>query len=91
MVFVTDIYAAGEQPVPGVTGEALAEAIGRQGHRSVEFIADRNELTQRLVQAAAPGDVVIALGAGDINRTLAGVERGIAARASKLGPAGGSA
>ncbi len=90
-VFVTDIYAAGERPVPGVSGEALAEAIARQGHRSVEFIADRDELTQRLSQSVAPGDVVITLGAGDINRVLAGVERAITARAPGLGPAGGGA
>lgn len=91
LVFVTDIYAAGERPVPGVSAEALTEAIARQGHRSVEFIADREELTRRLASAAAPGDVVIALGAGDINRVLAGVERAISARASQPGSGGGSA
>jgi UDP-N-acetylmuramate--alanine ligase len=88
MVFVTDIYAAGERPVPGVTGEALAEAIARGGHRAVEFVSDRDELARRLAEVAAPGDVVIALGAGDINRVLAGVERGITAR---LGSSGGAA
>lgn len=81
-VYVTDVYAAGEPAQPGITGAALAEAIAKHGHRSVEYVADRDELADRLAAAAAPGDVVIALGAGDINRVLPSVEARILARGS---------
>jgi UDP-N-acetylmuramate--alanine ligase len=79
-VYVTDVYAAGEPALPGISGEALAEAIASHGHRSVQYVADRAELADRLAVAAAPGDVVLALGAGDINRVLAPLEQAIMAR-----------
>lgn len=84
-VYVADVYAAGEAPLPGITGEALAQAIEKHGHRRVEFVAERDELAERLAQAAAPGDMVIALGAGDINRVLARVEEKIAGRPAPTG------
>jgi UDP-N-acetylmuramate--alanine ligase len=80
-VYVTDIYAAGERPIAGISGEALAEAIRKHGHRSVQYVADRDDLAGRLAQVAQKGDVVVALGAGDINRVLARVEQLILAQA----------
>jgi UDP-N-acetylmuramate--alanine ligase len=82
-VYVSDVYAAGEAPLPGITGEALARAIESHGHRHVEFVAGRDDLAERLSRAAQPGDVVIALGAGDINRVLAPLEAKIAARPAR--------
>lgn len=82
-VYVADVYAAGEAPLPGISGEALAQAIESHGHRHVEFVASRDALAERLARAASPGDVVIALGAGDINRVLAPLEAKISARAAK--------
>jgi UDP-N-acetylmuramate--alanine ligase len=79
-VFVTDVYAAGEAPIEGATGEALAEAIARQGHRAARYVKDRRELEQLLAEQAEPGDVVIALGAGDINRVLGPLEASILQR-----------
>jgi len=84
-VFVSDIYAAGEAPIAGVNSEALALEMTRNGHRSAQYVADREELCQRVAAAARPGDVVIALGAGDINRSLARIEQLINGR----GPATG--
>jgi UDP-N-acetylmuramate--alanine ligase len=72
-VYVADVYAAGEAPLPGITSEALARAIESHGHRHVEYVPNREGLVARLAEAAAPGDVVIALGAGDVNRVLAPV------------------
>jgi UDP-N-acetylmuramate--alanine ligase len=69
-VYLLDVYAAGEAPLPGIDSEALARAIESHGHRHVEYVANREDLAERLAQAAAPGDVVIALGAGDVNRVL---------------------
>ncbi|MET0412091.1 MAG: UDP-N-acetylmuramate--L-alanine ligase [Polyangiaceae bacterium] len=79
-VFVSDVYAAGETPIEGATGEALAEAIARQGHRAARYVKDRRELEQLIADQAEPGDVVIALGAGDINRLLGPLEASIVQR-----------
>jgi UDP-N-acetylmuramate--alanine ligase len=67
LIIVTEIYAAREQPLPGVTGRAVAEAATRAGARAV-FEPVRSEVTRRVFEAVKPGDVVITLGAGDITR-----------------------
>jgi len=63
---LTEIYGAGEDPIPGITGEALYQAIKRQGHMDVEFIADKTSIAQQLAGRLIAGDVVLTLGAGDI-------------------------
>ena len=63
---LTEIYAAGEDPIAGATGDALYQAIKRRGHLDVEFIPDKNEIVARLVGELASGDVALTLGAGDI-------------------------
>jgi len=77
---VADVYAAGEPFIPGATGEALAQAIARHGHRRVRYAADREAIVGHLAESARAGDVVIALGAGDINRLLPDVRRAIGVR-----------
>lgn len=79
-VFITDIYPAGEAALPGISGEAVARETARHGHRSVQYVADREELCERLASAARPGDVIVALGAGDINRLLGPLEQRILGR-----------
>ncbi len=66
VLFVTGIYAAGEEPIPGVTGANIAEAARRHGHRSVEYVEDLDDLVTRVLEIVRPGDVVVTLGAGDI-------------------------
>jgi UDP-N-acetylmuramate--alanine ligase len=80
VLFVTDIYAAGEAPIPGITSEKLAEGIARHGHHAVRYIGDRALLAGELSRVARPGDVLIALGAGDINKILPVVANEIDAR-----------
>jgi UDP-N-acetylmuramate--alanine ligase len=63
---LTEIYGAGEDPIPGATGEALYQAIKRKGHLDVEFIPDKNDIVARLAGELANGDVALTLGAGDI-------------------------
>src|SRR5919109_692035 len=63
---LTDIYAAGEDPIPGVTSEALYRALKRKGHMEVELIADKNQIVEQVAKKLNPGDVVLTLGAGDI-------------------------
>lgn len=62
---LTGIYAAGEDPIEGVTGERLHEAVKACGHRDAVF-AERGELAQRLRERLRPGDLLLTLGAGDI-------------------------
>jgi UDP-N-acetylmuramate--alanine ligase len=68
-LILTEIYPAGEDPIPGVTGEALYQAIKRKGHLDVRFIADKNEVVARIAPELARGDVALTLGAGDIYKT----------------------
>jgi UDP-N-acetylmuramate--alanine ligase len=67
VVLVTDVYAGGEKPLEGATGEALAEAIRVHGHHAVTFVPDKRRVARALREVIEPGDIVIALGAGDIN------------------------
>jgi UDP-N-acetylmuramate--alanine ligase len=60
---LTDIYAAGEAPIPGVTAEALRATFPKSAKVG---LVPRKELTAALVAAARPGDLVLCLGAGDI-------------------------
>jgi len=66
VLVLTDIYAASEQPIPGVTAERLAEETRRHGQRDVTYIADRNDLPDYLAGIVKEGDIVITLGAGNI-------------------------
>ena len=68
-VIVTDVYPAGEEPIAGVSGELVAEAARRHGHRSVEYIPDREDIPGRVTRSLREGDIVLTLGAGNIWRT----------------------
>jgi UDP-N-acetylmuramate--alanine ligase len=70
VLFVTDIYAAGEKPIAGASSERLGHAIAEHGHQSVSYVASKDALPERIAALARPGDVVLAMGAGDINRIL---------------------
>ncbi len=70
VLVVTDVYAAGEKLIEGATGSALAEAIGAHGHHSVRYVADKKQIKDALLEIVEPGDLVIALGAGDINASV---------------------
>ena len=64
-VVLTDIYAASEEPMPGVTLEALAEAV-RRHVPSLDVAPTLNDVVAAIKRAARPGDLVITLGAGSI-------------------------
>ena len=71
IVFVTPVYAAGEEPIEGVDSEALVEGLRAHGHRMVRTVADLDDLCQALRDLAAPGDLIICMGAGDITKWAA--------------------
>ena len=80
LLFVCDIYAAGEPPLPGVTSAALCEAIAGTGQPHVRHVPARRDLAQIVRPLLRHTDLVITLGAGDISATaddlLAGGDRG---------------
>jgi UDP-N-acetylmuramate--alanine ligase len=82
-LFLADIYAAGEKPVPGLDSDKLARAIHDHGHHAVRYVKDRAVMASEIARIAQPGDVVIALGAGDINKILASVAAELQARDGK--------
>jgi UDP-N-acetylmuramate--alanine ligase len=65
-VVVTDVYAAGESPEPGVTGALVADAVTARTHADVHFVQHRADLAGYLVDRVEAGDLVLSLGAGDI-------------------------
>src|SRR5437660_7429197 len=67
-LFLTDIYPAGEAPIPGVTGERLAEVIRRVGTPPLTYVPRTDQLVEAVLPVLKPGDVVVALGAGDIGQ-----------------------
>ena len=70
-VVVMDVYAAGEDPVPGATGAAVAAAVPLPAER-VGFEPSWSAVAARLAERARPGDLVLTLGAGDV--TMIGPE-----------------
>jgi len=67
VVVVAPIYAAREQPVPGVTADLVARGAARAGATTVA-VRERAGLTARVAETVRAGDVVFTLGAGDITR-----------------------
>jgi UDP-N-acetylmuramate--alanine ligase len=67
LVVVTEVYAAREQPIDGVSGRQVADAARSAGADAL-FEPTRAEVGRRVYEALAPGDVVLTLGAGDITR-----------------------
>lgn len=67
LLIVTEVYPAGEEPRPGISGRLVADAArSRQPSRTVEYIADRSALVRFLEAELGPGDLCLTLGAGDL-------------------------
>jgi UDP-N-acetylmuramate--alanine ligase len=70
-VVLTDIYGAGEDPIPGVTIDALAAAVRRSTTAPVDVVGKVDDLAGALARVARRGDVVLTLGAGSIGSVAA--------------------
>ena len=77
IVLVAPVYAAGEAPIEGVDHDALVEGLKERGHLGAQTVADAEAVCRHLRDLAAPGDMVICLGAGDITKWAAGLADGI--------------
>jgi UDP-N-acetylmuramate--alanine ligase len=80
IVQVLDIYAASEQPIPGITAKALADAINGAGRQIVDYAKSVPEAVEALVHEARAGDVILTLGAGSVSQAGALLLDGLAAK-----------
>ncbi len=66
ILILTDVYAAGEEPIQGATSERLAKELRSHGQKDVTWISDREAIPAQLAGIVREGDIVITLGAGNI-------------------------
>jgi UDP-N-acetylmuramate--alanine ligase len=89
-IVLTDIYAAGEDPIPGVTLDALAAAIRRSVTVPLDIVPRVEDLPDALARVATAGDVVVTLGAGSIGGVPEKLLALLASRHAGAGPQGGT-
>jgi len=77
VVYVSPVYAAGEQPIEGVDAEALVAGLKRRGHRAAQPIESAEALAAALAADLKPDDMIVCLGAGDITKWAAGLAAAI--------------
>jgi UDP-N-acetylmuramate--alanine ligase len=68
VLYILDIYAASEQPIEGVTGEALARAVAQRSGKNVRYLPSFAEATEAVAMEARDGDLILTLGAGNISQ-----------------------
>lgn len=68
VVLVADVHPAGEEPIEGINRDSLAAGILHHGHREVEVLVSPEMLPEVINRIAAPGDLVVCLGAGSITQ-----------------------
>jgi UDP-N-acetylmuramate--alanine ligase len=67
-VVLLDIYAASEQPIEGVTAQALAARMREFGHRDVVYAGSGDAGVREIITGVEPGDFIITLGAGSVSQ-----------------------
>ncbi len=67
VVGITEIYAAGEDPIPGASRDDLVAGLTRHGHRDARAVDEADGLLALVQEVARPGDMVVCLGAGTIS------------------------
>ena len=68
VLVITDVYGSREQPIPGISGQVLADLATRYGHREVHYVENKEDLPDYLSNLVKEGDTVITMGAGDVAR-----------------------
>jgi UDP-N-acetylmuramate--alanine ligase len=66
VLYLMEVYAAGEDPIPEVSARRLYEGLRARGHLNVHYFANESEAALRLMCETAAGDLLITLGAGDV-------------------------
>jgi UDP-N-acetylmuramate--alanine ligase len=70
VLILTEVYPAGEDPIPGINGQALFEAVQEYGHKNVLYEPEMNRLPEIVSRLIEPGDMILVLGAGNISRII---------------------
>ncbi len=81
-VFVLDVYGAREQPIAGVSGASIAEHVSVP----VQYLPDFSAVAEAVAAAAAPGDVVVTMGAGDVTMLAPEIVNALRVRANRSAP-----
>jgi UDP-N-acetylmuramate--alanine ligase len=80
-VVVCPVYAAGEKPIEGVDAARIVRGLADHGHRSAVGVADLDGAVDHLAEFVRAGDIVVTLGAGDVNRVCGALAERLRARA----------
>jgi UDP-N-acetylmuramate--alanine ligase len=82
VVFVLDVYGAREQPLAGISGALVAEHVSV----AVQYVPDFSAVADRVAEAAAPDDVVVMMGAGDVTMLGKEILNSLQAKANRSAP-----
>jgi UDP-N-acetylmuramate--alanine ligase len=66
LLYLLEVYGAGEDPLPEVSSRRLYESLRARGHLDVRYLGDEEQPARKVMHESAPGDLVITLGAGDV-------------------------
>lgn len=91
MVVVADVYAAGEEAIPGIDRDGLVEGLRRHGHRQVRALKTPEDLAPLLRDHIAPGDMILCLGAGTVTQWAHDLPEQLAALAAQADAGVGAA
>ncbi len=80
MVVITDIYPAREKPIPGVSASLIADGLLEGDHPPTLYVPIKEQIPHRLLPRLLPGDVVVTMGAGDIDKIAPVLLRRLEAR-----------
>ena len=70
VLYFTDIYAASEEPIPGIDGRLLPTLVGRRlPEKEIHYVSDYQDLPKTLAKSAKSGDLILTMGAGSITHT----------------------
>jgi UDP-N-acetylmuramate--alanine ligase len=83
-VIVADVYSAGEEPIEGISRDALVEGLQAAGHRNVAALPDEKALPGLVLSRAHKGDLVVCLGAGSISKWANALPKDMQALAKTL-------
>jgi UDP-N-acetylmuramate--alanine ligase len=67
VVGISEVYSAGEDPIPGASRDDLVQGLIRHGHRHARAVTSEDDLERLVREQARPGDIVVCLGAGTIS------------------------
>jgi UDP-N-acetylmuramate--alanine ligase len=82
-IFISPVYAAGEDPIEGFDSEALVSRIKSGGHRDARYLESPDQLAKAISAIAQPGDFVVLLGAGNITHWAAALPKELEALSGK--------